>query len=381
MTPHTWYNKEADLVALSEENLSKPIEIVTDQWAGRLENPCYSTTKNPAAWEHGQTYFDLTVDRPVAGTTEVSFYFRSNVIEIPRDGPIGKVMAALPGAKFDGWRVLLGVNPEAAERIEAITRAFSRQRTAEQAAVEITEWVFTSRDSGRDLEIYPVPDAYNSKVIRVKWTAKEHWGAKDLVKVAQPLDREPPAFAAYGNEHISPNSAFGWYRISDEVIGAMIAEKEAVPVASWRWVLDGCTHAPLVAPEPGTDTPSAKDLKRYVRENFRYNDLAPLSVRIDTPEGCARDTLAGWWRIPDADLHKLVNDRKAAVAARKVAIDAKVQAAYEAALATAKETGKPALLRQWNEECHENLPDCDLDTCALYVLPDGSEKVYRSHCY
>lgn len=219
--------KEANLAALSEENLARPIEIVTEQWAGRLENPVYSTTKNPAAWEHGQTYFDLTVERPVAGTIDVSFYFISNRIDIPRDGTIGKVMSALPGAKFDGWKVLLPVNPEAAVRIEAIIRAFSRQRHAEQAAIEITEWVFTESSWGHCLEIYPVPDACNSKVCHVTWTAKKYWKAKDLVKVAQPLDRDPPAFAAYGNEEINPNSAFGWYRISDEVLGAMIAEKEA----------------------------------------------------------------------------------------------------------------------------------------------------------
>jgi len=48
----------------------------------------------------------------------------------------------------------------------------------------------------------------------------------------------------------------------------------------------------------------------------------------------------------------------------------------------AKATGEPQKLDSWvTDVCADNLPDCSFDTVVKYAMPDGSEKIVRSHCY
>ena len=71
-------------------------------------------------------------------------------------------------------------------------------------------------------------------------------------------------------------------------------------------------------------------------------------------------------KIEDEEKHAVINQGKTDTLIKK-------------ALDNAKSSGKPVVIRRYEEE--SNIPDNDVDSITEYAMPDGTVKVNRSHNY
>ena len=78
---------------------------------------------------------------------------------------------------------------------------------------------------------------------------------------------------------------------------------------------------------------------------------------------------------------ELSQTREQAREQAKKAAQEKQDAAMQDAVNKAKETGKPALLKSWMEECSDPCEECSLDLVTIHVLPDGTTRRDRQHTW
>lgn len=69
--------------------------------------------------------------------------------------------------------------------------------------------------------------------------------------------------------------------------------------------------------------------------------------------------------------------------AAEAAVAKKAQAADDrrAKFDTARQTGKPVLLRRWTADCSDPEEECNLDIVCEWAMPDGSLKTERQHTW
>jgi hypothetical protein len=160
-----------------------------------------------------------------------------------------------------------------------------------------------------------------------------------------------------------------------------VALQHAVTVTTWHWSLGGDTHRCLLYPNEDKDTDEITEITRIAHDAPGFDDLIRPKSRVVDRDVPGLYTFGPWYEISDEDLRGVIADYKAAKAARKVARAQAEEQRYQAALKIAQETGHPAILRQWTEECNDPHEDCDMDNLIEYVHPDGSKKIRRSHTW
>lgn len=160
-----------------------------------------------------------------------------------------------------------------------------------------------------------------------------------------------------------------------------IAQQEAITVTTWHWSLGGDSHRCLLYSNESKDTKEIKEISRLAHDTPCFDDLIRPKSHVVDRDVSGLYTIGPWYEISDADLQAVIAEYKAAKEARKTAREQAEKEKYEAALKIAQETGKPAILRQWTEECNDPNEECDWDNMIEYVLPDGSKKITRSHTW
>ena len=78
---------------------------------------------------------------------------------------------------------------------------------------------------------------------------------------------------------------------------------------------------------------------------------------------------------------ELSQTREHAKEQAKKAAQEKQDAALQAAINKARETGKPVLLKSWMEDCSDPREECSLDLVTIHALPDGTTRTERQHTW
>lgn len=87
-----------------------------------------------------------------------------------------------------------------------------------------------------------------------------------------------------------------------------------------------------------------------------------------------------WYYLPVADVEE-ARAKAQTAQEKKSAAKAEHAAKVAQAKAQATESGEPVEIERWTEDCDGTADECNLDLCVRLALPDGGERVTRTHAH
>lgn len=136
------------------------------------------------------------------------------------------------------------------------------------------------------------------------------------------------------------------------------------------------------------DTTRHFDGYDYPEKSYRIDIDEPFSMKLDIlKKAIEKLGFDNYYKCDEIDIEARDNNLESGfytineLYKDRLLNKSKKEDAIKEIFAKAVETREKQVIKHWSEECNDGNKECSLDIVYLYAMPDGSEKIERTHTY